>query len=299
MLTVLYVTKRGLYPMLNDQLGQYELLASCLIEQTYQDYEVICVDAENNIPRGELTHFLGDRRVKFVRPRQTPLVRLGAFCPESARNTGLVYARGSVIVGLDDCFSFSPTYLEHIAELANDGVYAAAKLFHNDTGVAYPYQPDGPVPESQEIGGIFSYPIDAAVAINGWDERFDGGSGGDIDMTRRLRLHGVRFSHHPGVAVTGHSHGSRTRSHLRCWRLGWDIARKRYPTSILGNQPWSAGELERWDSCGREKDPRVCCLTGLGCDYDSAESTAEADIRRTHEQVEWFNLGRERALYAS
>jgi hypothetical protein len=56
MLTVIYLTNRGPYPLTGPQagLGQYDLLAESLARQTFTDYEVLVIDRNNPLPRPEL-----------------------------------------------------------------------------------------------------------------------------------------------------------------------------------------------------------------------------------------------------
>ena len=298
MLTCIYITARGMFPMQGKSahLSQYDLLSQCLSEQTYTDAEILVVDKMNAIPRPEVEHackrFSGG--VRFLRPRMTPWTRMGAFAPNAARNTALAYARGETIVAVDDCYSFKRHYFERIAELARQGQYTVSKLSQADNSVAYPERLAGPFPANQYGGGILSYALKDAIAVNGWDERFDGGSGGDIDFFDRLRRHGVEFITDDGVAVVGHGHGTRTLSHPRCWRLNWNLAQKRRGSTLRGNEPWTPDEMQTWTTCGRQELPRVCSVSGGACDYDGPEPLAITMLRRDYEQRPQFDLAAER-----
>ena len=280
-------------------LGQYDLLAQCLAEQSYLDYEVICVDKDNVLPRPEIEHAVRKSRggVRFLRPRATPWTRMGAFAPNAARNTALCWARGRVIVGMDDCFEFHGSYFSRIAELAVDGIYTTAVLRQVDNSVAYAPQPLGDIPSTEYCGGITSYPLVKAVEINGWDERFDGGSGGDCDFFDRLRRAGVRFVRDQQVAVAGHSHAGRQLSHPRCDRLSCELGLRRRQNEMLrGNEPWTEAELKAWATCGREQLPRVCTVSGLACDYDGPEPGNIAQVREKFEASPWVDLAVERRI---
>jgi hypothetical protein len=297
-LTFIYPTARGLFPMKGNSLSQYDLLAQCLAEQRYTDVEVIICDKENVLPRPEIE--LACRRfqggVRFIRPRMTPWTKMGAFAPNAARNSALCWARGQTIAGVDDAYSFGPYYFERIAALAAEGQYTVSKLSQADNSVAYPDRPNGTFPVDAYGGGIISYPLAAAVAVNGWDERMDGGSGGDVDFFARLRLHGVEFWTDADVTVVGHGHGARTLAHPRCERLSWSLAQQRHREHRLrANEPWMAEELQAWRTCGRQNEPRVCSLTGFPCDYKEAEPGNVTAIRERHETMEWFSLAEERA----
>jgi glycosyltransferase involved in cell wall biosynthesis len=300
MLTLLYITSRGLYPLTRGPLGQYDLLAESLAAQTddaghpFIDYEVVIVDRDNPLPRREVAHAcrhtLGG--VRCLRPRATPWTRQGAFAPNAARNTGLVYARGDVVVGLDDCYELSPRALWRTAQLAVAGLYPAAVLSQTDASVAYGPQPLGPLGAEEIIGGICAYPRAVADELNGWDERFDGASGGDVDFTLRLRLAGVRFVRHEDVAVVGHDHGARTAPHPRCLHIvGALAAARRTAERLRANEPWTPAELVAFDPrvCGRLD--RECQYTGFECKYpDPDEPAAARENRVQYESHPWFDL---------
>ena len=300
MLTLLFITSRGLYPMAGP-LGTYDLLADSLVAQVdaggkrFDDYEVVIVDKENPFPRPEVNyaarHSVGG--VHYLRPRPTPWTQMNTFAPNAARNTGLIHACGDTIVGMDDCFMFSPRYLACIATLASAGTYTAAVLRQADGSVAYPPQTPGPFPADKYGGGLTSYPLAAALAVNGWDERFDGGSGGDIDFFDRTRRWGVAYVRDALVVATGFGHGPRTAPHPRCWRLVWDISLARRATTLRGNDPWSQADLERWRTCGRDRG--MCKLTRGRCDYPYPELPMMAGVRERLEVEPWFDLTSARA----
>lgn len=296
MLSIVFITARGLFPMSGNPLSIYDLLAQCLEAQTFTDYELIVVDAQNTLPRRELEHAVrrSSGGVRFLRPRATPWVRIGAFAPNSARNTGLAWAQGATVVGLDDCWTIGPRYLARIAELAASGLYAAATLRMSDNSAVFAPQPLGEVPAEQYCGGLTSYSLSIAVAINGWDERFDGSSGGDCDFFDRCRRSGIRFVRDSEVAAVGYSHGGRHLSHPRCEKLVCELGLRRRNGSLLrGNEPWTHAELDAFDHCGRAE--KECELDGYPCIYDAAEGMRERAIRLEYENQSWFDLAAARA----
>jgi len=252
------------------------------------------VDRDNPLPRREVEHACRKAAggVRFLRPRATPWTRLGAFAPNAARNTGLCWARGDVVTGVDDCYELSPRYLWRTAQLAAQGLYAAAVLRQIDQSVAYGPQPLGEIGVEAHVGGICAYPLAAAVRLNGWDERYDGASGEDIDYTRRLRLIGVRMVRHEDVAVLGHDHGARTATHPRCFHIVGALGdARRAAGQTRSNEPWGAAELTAFDPrvCGRLD--RTCRYTGFDCKYDDPNEPAEVrEIRVQYELKPWFDL---------
>lgn len=301
MLSVVYITHRGLYPITDGPgkaLGQYGVLAQSLLEQRYGDFELLVVDQENELPRHELATL--KQPVRYLRPRVTPWLDRNTFCANSARNTALVHARGSTVVTIDDCFSLPPQYLEAIAKLAAAGTYTAAHI----VDPSWPERPNGSIPADQYGGGILSYPLEAAIEVNGMDERFDGAySGGDIDFFQRLRLVGVDFVRHPDVYVTGYPHGRRNCTYYRCHHLAWEMAQERHRRGDLeGNVAWSEPERQVWETCGR---PGVCAILSrrarvkTRCIFTEPEDELTVAARREYESTRFFDLREERRHAAS
>lgn len=340
MISLLFITNRPLYPMTDTELSTYDLLAQSLLDQTYLraggDLEVICIDRHNPLPRHELTHFLGNR-ARFFRPRETPWTRLGLFAAASARNTGLIHAGGAhapsdvTVVALDDCYEMSPRFLERIAAHAAEGRYVVPVL-HNGPDAEQRF--GGPFrlgrynlqDTTHHPGGIVSYPLAAAIAINGYDEKYDGCSCyEDIDLTARLELAGVSWARDEAVVATAHTHGPRT-GQPQCALLVWFLTEARRgaggPDALRGNTPWTPAELAAFGTCGRELTPPRCWRTvrneppvgeyGGQCDYDPDvvwslehedteveraereaylfEPEVVREIRTTYETHPWFDL---------
>ena len=341
MICLLFCTNRGLYPMPGTSLGIYDLLAQSLLAQTYLldggAFEAIIVDKLNSLPRRELTHFLGDR-VTFVRPRPTPWqLHPGAFAAASARNTGLIYAGGDrdprdvTVVALDDCYEMSPRFLERIA--AHAATTPPSYVVPHLTGGLDREQRFGApwgLDTGHHPGGIVSYPLDRAIAINGYDERYDGAAAyEDFDFTARLELAGVRWVRDEAVVASLRApHGARS-TQPKCGLLVWTMNHERRACggvdALRANLPWTADELHSFETCGRQKNPPRCWRTvrtvarvgeiGGQCDYgdnlnadedDEPESARTArlalrvepeavrSIRTGYETRPWFDLAAER-----
>jgi hypothetical protein len=340
LLSLLWCTNRPLYPMTDTELSTYDLLAQSLLDQTYVrdggDLEIIAVDRQNTLPRRELTHFFGDL-ARFFRPRETPWTRLGLFAAASARNTGLIHAgqghapRDVTVVALDDCYEMSPRFLERIAAHASEGRYVVP-ILHNGPDAEQRF--GGPFrlgrhqlqDTNHHPGGIVSYPLATAIAINGYDEKYDGCSCyEDIDLTARLELAGVSWTHDDAVVATAHAHGPRTgqpRCALLVWLLNEARRQTNAPDALRANVPWTTAELAAFTTCGRELPSPRCWRTvrneppvgeyGGQCDYDpdvtwdpehdetEAERAVRAAyrfepevvraIRTAYETQNWFDL---------
>ena len=329
MITVLVVTSRGPYSWLDTPLGTYDLLARSLTEQTLPrgDFEVVVVDKFNQLPRRELTSIAG-LRARFLRPRPTPWTERGFFAAAAARNTGLIHARGDVVLALDDGWELGPRTLERVAQHAAAGRFVVPQLRDRDGGVQRFRAPG----MSDDLpGGILAFPLAAAVGINGVCERYDGCAGyEDVDFARRLSAVGVEWARDdPDAHVVGHRHaprGAQPRCGLLVWLLNEARRARGGARALLGCEPWSADELAALEGCGRELEPPRCARTvkhdprvgewGGQCDYDEDlvfDPDQESErarrmrvgfrhpselvklIQRTYEARPWLDLAAERA----
>ena len=304
MLTICLSTCRGAFPLTDasrilagpdSHLGTYDILASSLEAQTCHDYQLICVDKFGSLSRSEVTY--AARRatggVEFYRPRSTPWTKIGAFAACAARNVGLIHARGDIIANVDDAYSLSPRFVERILALAAEGKSTVPLLKHVGGECVYGPQPLGAVGYEENVGGMTSYPLAAAIAINGWDERFDGCRlSEDVDFGRRLMKHGVQFWRDEHCYVTGYYHAPSRAKHLKCPPLVMELSeRRRARGELRGNVPWSAEELEMFETCGRGKQ---CFLTGQPCGLPPEDPEARRLRLEYESNVPWLDIDAER-----
>jgi len=307
-LTVVHITSKGLFPFTDERLrhvGQYDVLSDSLRAQTFTDFEIICVDASNPLPRPELAWWLKDR-ARFVRPRETPWRHVaGAWCAASARNTGLAWARGATVLSLDDCYELPPNFLERVAELATQGLYAWPHVRKAD-GEAGAYAVEGPTPlrPDEHTGGIVVYPLAAALACNGWDERWDGARyGEDWAFCEYMRAQSVRHVRSAGIYLVDPGRprhvvgdGPRWEMH-RCPRALWALAAEH--GWQRANEPWTAPEFTRLQHCAWHVGDR-CNYTALPsqcggiCEYPRTPTDDALRIMLDYESHPWFDLAAER-----
>lgn len=220
MLTVLLATARAPrcfthYPDWN----QFEFLGRQLGEQTYRDFELVVVTPFVEEARLALQSV---ERLTVVEPRSTPWRRAKMFAVASARNTGLVHAKGDWVLTIDDCCEFGPDLLERVVGWAAKGVATSVMYRRPNGGEIHDARWRGflklsagkdhvilsgnmqPTPQ-----GYISFPVAAAVKVNGYDElRFDGARGlEDLNFSRRLMLSaGVAFAMDRNIIVGLHDH---------------------------------------------------------------------------------------------
>ena len=280
-ISVVYVTNRVLYPFLEPclkPLSQYETLSESLKNQSYKNFELVVVDQLNSIPRTELS-WLGDR-VKYVRPRDTPWRRLGLFCPASARNSGLRVATGDVVLGMDDCVSFSPNLLESVMSYANTGVYLAP-AYGISSDVRAPSRPR----RQERCGGILSYPRAKAVELGMHEERFDGTRVmEDWEFSERLiREGGVEFVMDNVAKVVLHRH-NKLRDDGRIIRCGV-LVRHLLKNSKFANTSWTQEQAHELSRPCLYLRGSTCQLENNACKEPNPMPQFALDVMKEYEMV--------------
>jgi glycosyltransferase involved in cell wall biosynthesis len=242
-ITVLLCTARGDHGYLEKPewttLGK---VVEDLNAQTFKDFELIVVDGLNR-PAPVKNEF----PVRVVPPRSTPWTDNKKVAIAACRNTGLIHARGELVVNLDDCCELPPNYLEAFwMGWHQHGVCLAMCWPH----LGDPRRP-GPITQEGLVFGFGSYPLKGALALNGYNEAFDGGQGlEDIEWGTRLYRAGARmglialpgFDIHP---QTGHDPRavSQDRPIVKCCNQAWhasqvdrriEVANRRE----LWDRPW-------------------------------------------------------------
>lgn len=186
-------------PMVHRPESIYELLRLSLGDQTYDGpYEVVVADtAADRLPR-EFSAPWG-RAQRVVLTKQVHHDRIAIA---GARNTAAAYARGDLVVFVDDCTELLPSFLAAAAELHEHGKVPTRVLL----GTAM-RRPPGRIPTlellragryddvdpvwrskgcptdltewtlSGQAGGVFVVPRDVLMQMNGFDENFDGNWG--------------------------------------------------------------------------------------------------------------------------
>lgn len=152
-------------------------------------------------------------RILHVPPRDTAMVRNRKCAISAYKNTGLTHARGELVLTVDDCALLDSKYIERAWNAWADhheclsALYSAvASKIKDDTHIddarkAYLNAEGrcvGPLNGNVAEPSMFGFaaiPIEAALAVNGYDELFDGSQGlEDMDMGVRLQQAGYRLA---------------------------------------------------------------------------------------------------------
>lgn len=214
--SVIVTTCRGDYPFMHHpDWHVLDKISENLRRQTFRDFELIIVDLCWDL-RLEWIDDVGsfDFPVLHIPDKASIFRDLSLIRICSARNTGILYARGKCIVFSDDGQYWSADALERLRPWGENGAGATCRL-HRDNGNGpieidsrwMSYQIEGTdktkVVRADGIGylgGTLSMvPTEAMLECNGWDEMFDGSRQlEDSDMAKRLGTLDLK------IALEGH-----------------------------------------------------------------------------------------------
>ncbi len=219
-------TDRPLEPP-HDQRSVYDVFRASLSNQTYcGPVEVIVADADSDRLAREfaISAWRADR-VVFARQVLHDRIAIAG-----ARNTAAAYARGDLLVFVDDCTELLPSFLEAAVDLHGRGkiptrVYLDGRdvLPRKKTTLELLRECSfGPDPVWQRQGcpkdltewelsgnacGVFAVPREIFLKLNGFDENFDGNWGcEDIEFWTRLDRLGLPRVGRADLAVVRWAH---------------------------------------------------------------------------------------------
>lgn len=159
--------------------------------QTTKDFELIVVDGSYEKHKDYVASLNPGFPIVHVPPKQNIWTRnkMVAIC--AYRNTGIAKARGDLIVNLDDCCRLPNMYVETFEQGWLQHHICAAMTWPNRGDCRMPQL----VRRPGEVFGFGSYPRAVALALNGYDEAFDGSQGlEDADWSTRLYHAGVKMA---------------------------------------------------------------------------------------------------------
>ena len=180
-----------------------------VLNQTYQDFEIIVVGDGTEPGTGERIEELNDSRIRFYNlPRfQYPEdhhLRWG-LSGLAARNYGLDHAKGEYIAALDDDDEMLPDALETLLPQLVDGsadfVYGISETYKEGRSIGqfYGRYPPG---DGALCNGAYVYLASLPYRFD--LDCFSRGLAGDADMWTRMWTGGVRFSFLPRIVHRYH-----------------------------------------------------------------------------------------------
>jgi len=182
--TVIQCTKRN-EPKFEWSLGS-------LKNQTFKDFEYIIVDGFYDKRKDKVNELIQsldlDFDVRYIKDKPCRWNRKRpALC--NARNTGLIFANGKYIVFHDDNCKMPPDWLEKHLSWLEQGYVVAGSWVPYQTENQMGGGPDTRLGTTDDqtsfvgggwlYGSNFSFPLNVAIDINGFDEELDGEMGQD------------------------------------------------------------------------------------------------------------------------
>lgn len=207
-ISVILVTKR-LDP-------KFEWALQSLKDQTFRDFEYIIIDGYYNRRNERVKRLIENANVNFpvlYLPEKHSRWRGQRAQISNARNTGLIFASGQYVVFHDDCIKMKPDWLEkHLKYLEQGHIVASSwigyrrveedgKGIEDDIGIEYRIKM---VKDPQITTAAWfycancSFPLQAGLDINGFDEDYDGEIGQeDLQFGLRLERNGYKMVFDP------------------------------------------------------------------------------------------------------
>jgi Methyltransferase domain len=197
---------RGL-PILGSILGDLE-------KQTFRDFEFIIVDGLHHDRHRDLIGHPYPFRVLHVPPKQTVMVKDGRCSICAYKNTGFAHARGELIITIDDGCKLDEGFIARVVEEWDERGNMLNAMYEGIHDDGTPMERIGAIDsrgiylgqDGRCVGkpgdyqrppmyGFASFPLEAVLTVNGYDEMYDGARGlEDCDMGWRLQRAGYRIA---------------------------------------------------------------------------------------------------------
>ena len=98
------------------------LAITSVLNQTFQDFEIIVVDDASEDHTHEVMNNLNDKRIKYIRHEVNKRV-------SAARNTGVLHSSGDYIAFLDDDDEWLPSKLQRQVALLEDSTSTCGGVY--------------------------------------------------------------------------------------------------------------------------------------------------------------------------
>jgi len=265
-------TARGDYAMLGlPNIHIFEYCASALRNQTFKDFEWVIADVLHDTRSDYFQKHPEDFPVQHVSVKPNVWTKRGLVAISASKNTCLLYAKGEIIVFIDDCCWINETYLEDIL-----------KEIQPDHLITNPYEvyngeilkgKENLLKEKKQIGGSYgnvSLYLERYLELNGYNELFDGNRGlEDCEFSVRVIKHGMKIFKIPNYTrfQNHNAYPSLKEPGVKCCRLAEFISNKRIKYGILKANTISVTneEMEKFKECVDIKKGYICPYVRLPC----------------------------------
>lgn len=209
-ISIIMPTKQSLHPMRGLDSDIFSLLISSLKDQTFKCIELIIVDYYYKDRKKDFDKLDLPFPYKYIPQKPSQWDKIDK-APQisSARNSGLMFAQGAITICIDDCIYIDDSYLLEqiwwwwskygliLRPLVDNAIPRnQVNTYNRDSDSEWIES----LPEhirfhelNAHRGNVYSYPTEAYLDLNGFDERFDGGWGSeDCDFSKRLDVFGLK-----------------------------------------------------------------------------------------------------------
>lgn len=225
-ISVILVTARPEFSIIGQpEVSWINKILMCLRIQTFKDFELVIVDSLYGKREHSFNGLPFDVKYVPVHPEHRVWLDRKRYNICGSLNTALMYVEGELIVRIDDCSEFDEGYLQRIWNEYETGLwlqgmhvkYLNGEISRDANGVI---SQDSRIPIAESHGGrcigphewmygYATFPMEAAIKVNGFDELFDGDKQQeDQDFGSRLCLAGYtdRFLVDSKHKVIEHEH---------------------------------------------------------------------------------------------
>ena len=207
-ISVILITARPVFSIIGQpELDMLTNIEGCLKRQTFKEFELIVVDALYGQRIHSFDGLPFDVKYIPIHPKHRIWMDRKRYNICGSLNTALMYAEGELIVRVDDCSEFDEGYLQRIWDEYETGLwlqgmhvkYLNGEIARDANGVI---SQDSRILIAESHGGrclgphewmygYATFPMEAAIKVNGFDELFDGDKQQeDQDFGSRLCLAG-------------------------------------------------------------------------------------------------------------
>ncbi len=211
-----------------------------VLNQTYQDFEIIVVDDASTDKTREIVQTFNDGKIKYVRHK----VNKG---DAGSRNTGILNSRGDYLALLDDDDEWLPEKLQmQVDVLTNSstkvgGVYTGKMNVDGATGkILEIFSPERGLNSFEEIFASNVINTSSILVkreciekVGLFDERMPCGS--DYDMWIRIAEH-FHFEYIKEPLVIYHVHKQKLSTNLTLVLQGWEMVLEKYDKFFISNK---------------------------------------------------------------